>query len=234
MISERHSPLIVRRISRSLTAPRRSSNGARSAAYPQGRGGMSGGTSSAWSGELPQFQALLWTIRLRPRADLAPGAAAAFRRCAPIASDIATRCAKRAGDRLMTVLRSTGTRTSTWTRSTLDVKSRTDPTRPLCAPRDYAEERRRLRRSLARRSTKVRLVWQCARSARISQLVPSPWLRSDSPPARPGAGALRSYGTHSSALQVALVEKFDQLRIMQSPARARRPPGLRSATKPAA
>ena len=58
------------------------------------------------------------------------GPAAEFRRCAPIASNISTRCAKRARDRPMTVPRSTGSRTPTRTRNTLDVKCRTDPTRP--------------------------------------------------------------------------------------------------------
>ena len=41
---------------------------ATSGKYPQARGGMTGGTSSVWSGELRQFQALPRKIRLRPRA----------------------------------------------------------------------------------------------------------------------------------------------------------------------
>lgn len=46
-----------------------SGNWARSAVYPRGRGGMTRGTSSVWSGELRQFQAPLQNIQLRPRAD---------------------------------------------------------------------------------------------------------------------------------------------------------------------
>ena len=37
--------------------------------YPHGRGGMTGGTSSPWSGEARYFQVLAQKLRLRPRAD---------------------------------------------------------------------------------------------------------------------------------------------------------------------
>ena len=68
-VSENGSSAAIRPFARpGGTITRRSGNGARSAVYPQGRGGMTGGTSSPWSGEAQYFQALVQKLRLRPRA----------------------------------------------------------------------------------------------------------------------------------------------------------------------